>query len=366
MKLLNNWLYDKKFELVTIISPPFLSVFFVFLFQGKILEINELPIASWIFFILFIDVSHVYSTLFRTYFHKIEFQENKTLLIITPFVVWILGILLYSIHSMLFWSILAYVAVFHFVRQQYGFIRLYSAKEVHSKYSQIIDSLILYISVLYPIIFWHTHIPRKFNWFINGDFILGLPWFYEEIFLYLYILFGILYCTKEIYHIQKYGYWNLPKNLLLSGTALSWYIGIVHFNNDFIFTITNVVTHGIPYMALIWIFGKKEVKKNTELKIIGQLDYKIFFKKYSIIIFLAILILFSYCEEGLWDAFVWREHLEIFPLFQNFEKISSNSILSVLVPFLTIPQATHYVLDGFIWKLRNDNSYWKTTIFGLK
>jgi hypothetical protein len=48
----------------------------------------------------------------------------------------------------------------------------------------------------------------------------------------------------------KTSYFNIPKNLIIIGTLSSWFFGIVYFNNDLVFTLLNVVSHGIPYMAL--------------------------------------------------------------------------------------------------------------------
>jgi hypothetical protein len=58
------------------------------------------------------------------------------------------------------------------------------------------------------------------------------------------------------------------------GTLISWYIGIVHYNNDLIFTFLNVVTHGIPYMALVWMYNTKaettqKITKNLPIKVLG-------------------------------------------------------------------------------------------------
>jgi len=33
-----------------------------------------------------------------------------------------------------------------------------------------------------------------------------------------------------------------------------------------------------------------------------------------------------------------------------------------LVPLLTLPQLTHYILDGFIWKIRKDEIKWNNEV----
>ena len=38
-------------------------------------------------------------------------------------------------------------------------------------------------------------------------------------------------------------------------TALCWGLGIVVFNSDYAFTVTNVIIHGVPYMALVYPFA---------------------------------------------------------------------------------------------------------------
>ena len=35
-------------------------------------------------------------------------------------------------------------------------------------------------------------------------------------------------------------------------TAVCWYVGIVAFNSDYAFTVTNVIIHGVPYFALVY------------------------------------------------------------------------------------------------------------------
>ena len=36
--------------------------------------------------------------------------------------------------------------------------------------------------------------------------------------------------------------------------------------------------------------------------------------------------------------------------------------LSLIVPLLAVPQLTHYILDGVIWRLRT-NQVWRETLF---
>ncbi len=352
------WLKNKNFDLAFIIGPSFFSVLIVFLFYDQFVGATNVPLWAWIVFILCIDVAHVYSTLFRTYFNAIELKENRLILTLIPIGVWLIGVMLYSMGALVFWRFLAYVAVFHFIRQQYGFMRLYGRAESVKKWEHRLDAALIYLATLYPLMYWHSE-PREFHWFIEGDFFSNFPAFVPQVFGVVYSGIAILYAFKEIYFAKLGRPFNLPKNLLIVGTALSWWVGIVLFNGDLVFTVTNVVSHGIPYLALVWLYGERQAQRDPML----ALNYKLFFSRFSLPLFLGLLILLAYLEEGLWHGLVWRENLSAFGLFSYLPAISAKDSLSWLVPLLTLPQATHYVLDGFIWKMKDKSANWQKNIF---
>lgn len=356
------WLKSASFDCSFILLPSILSVFVAFVFADVLGHTTGIPSWAWVLFVLGIDVTHVYSTLFRTYFNSNEFKENKIILTLIPLATWLIGVSLYSIDSLLFWRVLTYVAVFHFIRQQYGFLRLYSRNEETSRLNRWLSTLVVYLSALYPILFWHGHQPRHFHWFIDGDFITGVPAVVSNIIGGIYLFIFCLYFLNEMSTL-KHKPINLPKNLIILGTAASWYTGIVHFNSDMIFTITNIVSHGIPYMALVWIYGEKQKDRNDSPIILGRFSYGLFFSRLSFPLFFLVLFIFAYLEEGLWAGFIWREHLGIFGLLGNLPEITANDTLCWLVPLLTLPQATHYVLDGFIWKLKDTDANWQKVLF---
>lgn len=305
-----------------------------------------MPVMYWFFLVVFIDVAHVYSTLYRTYFNPERFRKESGLLIGIPLVCYFSGVLLYHIDGLLFWRILAYLAVFHFIRQQYGFMRLYSRTEKSGRVMKMIDSVAIYTATVYPILYWHFGESRNFNWFVAGDFIHFPSGTLTSIFTCLYFIVIVGYILKEVWLSLKCSRINLPRNLLILGTFLSWYFGIVYFNGDMAFTTLNVISHGIPYMALIWFFEKKNYRK--EKRRTGQLQ-RVTFGKYGMLVFILTILLLAYLEEGLWDGFIWKEHTHVFSLFSDLPQIEGN-LLTLLIPLLALPQSTHYVLDGFIWR----------------
>ncbi|WP_343681212.1 hypothetical protein [Chryseobacterium arthrosphaerae] len=331
------WIHNAKTDWWLILSPPFLVLLIIFIFQKQIQELeNSYSFYTWLFLIVFVDVAHVYSTLFKTYFVKGEVQKRKLLYIGIPLISWGLGLALFQFGGLAFWSVLALIAVFHFIRQQYGFMRIYARFEPNN-WKKKIDEVAVYTATIYPMLYWFKT-PRAFTWFVSNEFnwLQNLP-DYLRIATPLYFAILIIWIAKTSYETFKTKKLNIPKTALITGTFLSWYFGIVYFNNDLLFTFLNVVSHGIPYVALIYI---REIRQKDN----HQLDRLLIFKSaMGIFLFIGVILCFALLEEFLWETLVWNEHFSL-------DLTVPETVLQFLIPLLVVPQLTHYLLDGFIWK----------------
>lgn len=339
------WLGDRRVEIIFILLPPFLSLAFIALFPRLFQDGDNVPDAWWVILILLVDVAHVYSTLYRTYFDPASFNKYRIPLTVIPILGFIAGVGLYWLGPILFWRVLTYLAVFHFVRQQYGFLRLYSREEATPRWARQVDTFTIYYATIYPLLYWHLGETRHFNWFVDDDFLLYRSQPLLAAATLLFWITIVIYVFREGWAIARYRYVNLPRVAILTGTILSWYFGIVYFNGDMAFTLLNVVSHGIPYMALIWIYGRR----STQAPRANPLLKKVF-SRYGIVLFLGIIFLLAYLEEGLWDMTVWKEHVNLFRIFHLFGHPLRESWLILVVPLLALPQVTHYIIDGFIWR----------------
>ncbi|MCS3868004.1 hypothetical protein J3D55_000920 [Chryseobacterium ginsenosidimutans] len=331
------WIHNVKTDSWFILSPPFLILLIVFLFQKQIQGLeNHYSFYTWLFLIVFVDVAHVYSTLFKTYFVREEIQKRKLLYYGIPVLSWVLGLILYQFGSLTFWSVLALVAVFHFIRQQYGFMRIYARFEPNN-WSKRIDEIAVYSATIFPMWYWFKT-PRAFTWFVENEFnwLQNIP-DYTKLITVLYFSILIIWVVKTVFEIFKTKQFNIPKIALISGTYLSWYFGIVYFNNDLVFTFLNVISHGIPYVALIYI---REIRQKESQKLNWL---SVFRSTFGIFLFILVILCFAFFEEFLWEILVWNEH---FSLNLNV----SLQWFQFLIPLLVVPQLTHYLLDGFIWK----------------
>ncbi|MEM8567049.1 MAG: hypothetical protein AAGF85_11350 [Bacteroidota bacterium] len=328
---------------------------------------HEVPIWFWIVIIIGIDVSHVWSTIFRTYLDKDEFQRHKKLLIIAPLIAVFVFFLAAAVSINTFWTVLAYLALYHFIKQQYGFMRLYQARygkvDVRKSLS---DKFVIYLGMLYPVFYWHLNTQRKFSWFVDGDFFninaltdsfAPVVPFVNTIGTTIYLIVLAFWLIQEIYIHQKNQLsFPLGKVLWVMTTAFNWFLGIVYFNSDFAFSLTNVVAHGIPYMALMFFYVER--KKQTVQRIpIGKITVQVTFM-------LMVVLMLAFGEEYLWDMLVYRENENLFTrLFDYpFNQVTSTVATALALALLSVPQVTHYILDGFIWKANKKNPYVKKVL----
>ncbi|TAG06855.1 MAG: hypothetical protein EAZ44_01595 [Cytophagia bacterium] len=355
------WLFSFQIDIIGLFLPVWLACFACFFIPIKILN-NPLPLWVWVIVVMGIDVSHVWATILRTYLDKFEFERHKKLLLFTPILVFLVLFFVVNISILWFWRVMAYLALHHFVRQQYGFLALYRAKYgiKHSKF--FADKWVIYFSMLYPIFYWHFSSQRKFQWFYVGDF-LNLSFFLEKynfIWQYLhffYFLILFFWLIEEIYYSQKIAIkkWAWGKILWILTTALAWYIGIVYFNSDIAFTLTNVIAHGVPYILLVFVYVEK--KKSI------QLSTSFSFWKYTKHIFLMFvcILLLAFLEEYCWDWWLNRQKIAFFSHFLSYPTylFTDPFLKAFAFAFLSIPQVSHYIIDGYIWKNNDKNPHLK-------
>lgn len=354
------WIYSARIDLLFILAPPFAVTLLAMLLQAQLEQMAAMPAWLWLALIVGVDVTHVYSTVFRTYLDREELRKRQTLYLLAPLLAWVGGCLLYSMGSMVFWRALAYFAVFHFVRQQYGFMMIYGRKDAPA--FKRIDQLAIYAATLYPLVYWHCH-ARNFDWFVAGDFVQFDSELASKIAAALYAAIMAAYLAKEWLLWRRSGEINWPRNLMLGGTIVSWAFGIIVCNNDLAFSAINVVSHGVPYLALVWIYGRNQAelqahKPTWHFPWIGKL-----FQPKWLVAYLGVLFLGAYLEENLWDGLIWREHGAVLFFAEVMNEVQSKQTLAWLVPLLAMPQVTHYLLDAYIWRVRQPDSNWKEILF---
>ncbi|MFO0598728.1 MAG: hypothetical protein U0228_39695 [Myxococcaceae bacterium] len=294
----------------------------------------DTPPWAFLAFVVCIDVAHVWSTLFRTYLDADELRARPMLYAAAPLLAFGLSVAACAHSPATFWRLLAYVAVWHFVRQQVGWMALYGRRAGHGTLTLRLDALVMYATTLGPVVWWHAHLPRPFWWFQENDFVGGLPAWVGDLALGLHFAVLAGWLGFSLARRQLHA----GKALLVFATWVSWFGGIVLAQSDLAFTVMNVALHGVPYLVLV-----RQYAKGREAE--GRFGVAGALVRGGVPAFLGLLVALAFVEEGLWDRLVWHDHAV---LFGGGVELSAG-LLTLLVPLLALPQTTHYVLDGFVW-----------------
>jgi len=342
--VVSRWIHSPVFDGVLIVGPAVVSVLLVLFVPA--LRAERLPSWGWLVFVVGVDVAHVWSSLYRTYLDPDELRRRRTHYVATPLICFGAGVVLYSLGSLAFWRVLAYLAVLHFVRQQYGFVMLYRHRAgEHGGLDAVVDKAAIYAAMLYPLAYWHARDDRVFAWFVAGDFVT-LPAWTAGVAGALYATALLAFAGRQVQRALAGERLSWGKIGIVASTAATWYVGIVAFNSDFAFTVTNVVAHGLPYLALVWLYGRRKWSAPPSWR-------TWLYRPALLWAFVGLVVLLAYLEEGAWDLLVWREHAGFFGGLGLPEL--PRELLTLVVPLLILPQATHYVLDAWIWKFDGSN-----------
>ena len=170
------WLFGRRADLLLFGGSTAVALLFLGIGHATGLLDGDAP--PWLFLVAVVgvDVAHVWSTGWRVLADGSDgLARASGSTRACPLAAWCAGVLAYSVSPLFFWRVLAYLAVFHFMRQQYGWVALYRRKNGEGRDGRLLDAAAIYGATLTPLLFWHAHLPRKFQWFLKGDFLSGLP-----------------------------------------------------------------------------------------------------------------------------------------------------------------------------------------------
>ena len=338
-RLQNGWIFGPRADLAAFGGPILAAGALIALAAAR--GTLHAPLPPWAFALLIVacDVAHVWATSFRVYLDSEELRRHLVLYLSVPLLAFAGGVALYAHSSALFWRALAYLAAFHFVRQQWGWIAFSRARAGEGQRGRRLDALLIYALTVLPLVWWHARLPRAFAWFQEGDFV-RLPAAYGTLALFLHWTIVGALLVRELARLSRGESINGAKAFLFATTWCAWYGAIVLLDSDLAFTALNVLAHGVPYLVLVWRVERE--RRGAASGFLGHL-----FRPERIWLFVVLLVMVGYAEEWLWDRALWHEHGMLFP-GPALEAVGPWLVL--LVPLLALPQTTHYLLDAWIWR----------------
>lgn len=335
------WLFSRATDLALFVGTAAVALALVPL--GSLLGVGPNGLApewTWVTGVLLVDVAHVWATAFVVYLEPRELRRHPLLYYGTPLGVALAGMAVYAFGENAFWRALAYLAIFHFVRQQWGFVAMYRNRLGEAgRLGRVIDALMVHAAAGYPLLVWHTRLPRAFAWMRDGDLMRGLPAGVILPATFVYLAIAVAYVARAVVQSLRAPV-NWGKHAVIGATAACWYVGILATNSDYAFTVTNVFIHGVPYLALVFMYARAGAKPPDAKPGTGARVASL-----GLLPFLLTVWALAYAEELLWDRGVWHDRSWLFGTGADI-----GGLRAVVVPLLAVPQLTHYVLDGFLWR----------------
>ena len=316
------WIVSPRWDLAWMVGPALVAAGLALAWPAAV----ALPLGLWLLLVVLVDVAHTWASLYRTALDPAapRGQLGRVALLAAG-----LAELVWTLWPSRFWSLLSLVAIFHFIRQQTGILALYEARDGRlSGLERAVERRLTEALCVFPLIWWAAHLPRAFVWFTPGDLAPGLP-------VGVVGPAGVAVAGLALLHLGlrlRSRRWAWGRDLWVLGTGASWAAGILLTNSDGAFTIANVLPHGISYFALVHRVGARQWAAG-----LGP-GWAALYRWWPL--WLALPMGAALVEEGLWEALVNQEHLDL-PL----------GPFAGLTPLLAVPQLTHYLLDGIIWKM---------------
>lgn len=330
MRLLGKYFFSRKIDILAFTTFIPVYLLYCFFFETSLFQLPTQP-PFW-FFILgwtLVDGSHVYSTILVSYSDKDMYQQLKKVFIVVPLALIISAFtFMYSGRPELFFYFLAYLAMVHFIRQEYGWMKIATRFDSAAPpWLMLLDKATAYLMTILPML-WFMRKTQSGFWYRKGD-LIAIPDSIAEMAMTLYWPIVTIFLIANIQHSLKTKTINLSKYLVFINTFFGWYMAKVHVQNAYLAVWLMIFHHGIPYYFIV--FKTERVSKKFEwMNSLGKFKYPALYLSCAIVFFLFLM-----GHSG--NSYVVQ--LAKNPLFQ-----------AIIYAIAVTPQMTHFILDGFIWK----------------
>ncbi len=344
-----RWIVSARFDLA-LVAIPFAGALASLLTVGG--DGGAVPLWAFLLLIVATDVAHVWATAYITYLDQEVFRRRRLLFVLPVPLAFLIAYRLHVHSPQLYWTLLAYVAIYHFIQQQWGFIALYKARAGERRsFDYYLDKWTLWVGALGPVLLWHASPARQFDWFNAGEsFIARINPDLQGDIVIIMGVFAALWLGRQIQIHVAHREINPGKCLWMTLSWISWSVGIGLADHPLISAAFINLFHGIPFLGLVWYRCNRRWQgaSGGPSRLVAWLS-----QRRNWLWFLLPLWVFALAEETLWDGLVWQIYLP--SLLDVSGPDLSLEMLSLWVALLSIPQIVHYYLDAWVWKLDGSN-----------
>ncbi len=275
-------------------------------------------------FAIFLDFPHAYSSYIRIGLDSGGFLRRKALYAGIPILSFLVIFLFANFSGMAAVSLISYINMYHSVRQEYGWV-MYSRRMAHetARLDYYFDKLMIYTTTLTAIVWLHTLPARDAWWLVAGDLWFSLPASLGSVAVATFWVVALIYISRIFVKIFKGQPINLAKIYYILMIWFAWYVGMVHYVGtswmlDFL--------HAASYILFVFSYREKKLIQKDAFE-----QKRIFLSRPAIWIYFS-LVGIAYINYRL--------------------KTPDRAWLYAL---MSLPAVTHYILDGFIWRVGKSN-----------
>jgi hypothetical protein len=320
-----GWIFSPKTDICVFWLPVAVAYICSFIF-GALQEPPAISSINFLFGLAIFDAGHVLATTGPVFRRKSEgklFAFRLGLILMTLFT---LGS--YLISRQLFFSIVAPLAVFHVMKQQYGWLMLSRRTFAEPLSTRLWDQVLLWNVMLAPVLWWLSPMSAaEKSYYMPKDFSFIVPSFVAQGALVLYVFINVAYV---IHIFRSKDALNWGKLSLLMATGL-WFFTLIFFPSKIAFFASLFYAHGIAYI----LYSQRDFAATQFTKMKGKwVPFVQIFAKKSLLFFIVVAAI----------GFVWRVGGTV--AYKTFD-VSSGSLIEFA---LWYPLLVHYYFDSFIWR----------------
>jgi hypothetical protein len=320
----DKYIVSPLFDWVFLIGSPLLAIAVVL---GAVQFLPKVEVEAYV--LTYMALGHHVPTFLRAYGDPAEFDTNRFKLITMPAVVVPLLLVIYLLDSRLLLLIFIWDQ-YHFVRQHYGFMRLYDAKVGNVPTGRYNLDQLLSFSAFICIITYSDFYSYVYTGTLYDIGLAFPPWIgsvLQQGSLTVTAILGILY----VLDIQRR--WAQGENIALlklvifATTYGVWYYAYVTLSDPLLSYSISSFFHCLQYDAFAWYYNQKKARSMEQNR--GNLVFRYLHR--SRLLPLYVLAVFGY----------------------GFLSSTIGPVAPGVVYFVNRTTGIlHYYFDSFIWRVR--------------
>lgn len=351
-KFQQPWMHSPILDTIGMYGLPLLLCLLFLLFKD---HINYTFFYSFSGLIAFIDYSHGYASWAKVSSNPMENKKSVIFYILIYIIFAIIFIpTVYFKQVTFIHNFLVYYAIYHFMRQQWAIIKIYD-RGMTKKNKNLVQNIFIYSSMLYPILWWHTHINENVNFYWK-NFFITIPFVdhFATLTLITLIFSALIFAYNEIRLSFVIRNLNIPKNLTILATVIGWNYAIIFSDHIMVFFFGVVYAHNISYFFIVWITANRDFKLQGYPKTFYNkfINWKsnFGFPLYFIVVCLVATSFISFVNKVTRgsNAFVANMNfkLDFLPILDNDQFI----LKSIIIGLYLATHAGQFTIDAFLWR----------------